>query len=162
MNMSESFTPTWSPDSTAHQDQYMSWTLIQTSFITVNSIIKWICLCCSQMTPGSICALLVSTVMYTDAGKCLSTQWGEEEYPTREKYTQSASIHWMCNKYTQFYLAAFYFLGSFSLHASLHRLYWTALRYLSPYNVPSTPTTRAPQENRAILGCNVWNIVSKL
>ena len=34
MNPSESFTPAWSPDSTAHQ--YLSWTLIQTWFITVN------------------------------------------------------------------------------------------------------------------------------
>ena len=39
MNLSESFTPAWIPDSTAHQDQYLSWTLIQTWFITIKSII---------------------------------------------------------------------------------------------------------------------------
>ena len=42
INLSESFTPAWSPDSTAHQDQYLSWTLIQTWFITFKLIIYWI------------------------------------------------------------------------------------------------------------------------
>ena len=40
-------------------------------------------------------------------------QCGEEEYPSREKYTKSASIHWLCNKYTPFYWALFHFLWSF-------------------------------------------------
>ena len=39
MNPSESLAPAWSPDSTAHQDQYLSWTLIQTWFISIKSII---------------------------------------------------------------------------------------------------------------------------
>ena len=85
-------------------------------------------------------------------------QCGEEEYPVREKNTHSVSIHWLCNKYMPFYWAAFHFLWSFLLNASLHRLYWAALWYLSSYRkylqCPLNTNHQSPSEDRVILGCN--------